>query len=120
MFRVLICLEEFARSESLTEACRLFIKEIQQKIKIHCMFRLYETCMVEAEYDGVKVTLKLYDIAQFSQAIGILNERGVLVDKPVLNIPADIERQVFVEAKRDSLRAYLAKKVEGLNKYNCI
>ncbi len=116
MFKVLIGLEEFARSESLTEACQLFIREIQRQIGAHGMPQmvLYEMCMIEAEYDGVKAIMNFHAIAQFSRAAAILNERGALMDRPAPYISADVERGVFMAANNRSLEAYLAERAEML------
>ncbi len=116
MFKVLIGLEEFARSESLTEACQLFIKETKRRIGAHGMPQmvLFEMCMIEAEYNGVPGIMNFDAIVQFSAAAGILNKEGVLMDRPAPYIPADIERQVFVSASNESLQAYLAENAEIL------
>lgn len=114
MFQILIGLKDFARSASLTEACQLFIQEIQRRIRGGDMseMELYEMCMIEAEYDAVKAIMNFDAIAQFSLAAGILNEHGVLMDKPAPHMPADIEREVFLAANNESMEAYLQENAE--------
>lgn len=116
MFKVLIGLEESARSESLSEACQLFIQKIQERISAGGMSQiaLYETCMIVTKFDGVEFVMNFHSIAELSHAIGILTERGALINKPAPHIHKDIERQVFIAASNKSLTAYLEECNEEL------
>lgn len=118
MFKVLIGLEEVDRTESLAEACRMFISKVQETIKNGGIseFALYEGCMIESEVDGVRGIMNFDAIRDFSYSIGVLRENGKLSDKPVPYIPKDIAKQVFMAANNDSWDAFLDEKKEILHR----
>ncbi|MFA5745176.1 MAG: hypothetical protein WC887_03110 [Candidatus Paceibacterota bacterium] len=116
MYKVIIALKEVAQAESLAEACQLFIMKTKEMLlmNVECSeMVLLETCMIQAEIDGVKCTMNFDAIMEFSHAAGILNENGKLRDKPAPYIPKDFAQEVFLASYSDSVAAFVAENAES-------
>jgi hypothetical protein len=118
MYKVLIGLKEVARTESLAEACQIFIQKVQEMIRNGgtSEYVLYEACMIEGEFPGFTGMMNFDAIRGFSHATGILNKDGSLRNKPVPYIPPDWAREIFEACFQDSFEAYLAEKEERFAK----
>ncbi len=108
-FKVVVNSKEIACIKSLSEACQIYIREVKELIGggCHSATALREGCMIETNFDGKKYTMDFHDITEYSNAIGLLDERGELIDKVAPYIPNEIERAVFIAAFRYSLSDYL-------------
>jgi hypothetical protein len=118
MFKVKIALEVVAQSDSLAEACRLFILKTKELIKKEggiSEYILFESCMITAVIDGREGMMNFFAISAFSHSIGVLKEDGTLSNKPVPYIPKDIVKQVFIASSNNSLEVYVREHEEMLS-----
>lgn len=118
MFKVLIALKEVFRTDSLAEACQVFIQKVNEMIKNGgcSALILYETCMIEGKVDGVTGIMNFDAISAFSFEIGILNDRGKLSGLPLPYIPRDLTKNVFLLNSEDSWNAFFAEQREMLKR----
>jgi hypothetical protein len=116
MFKVLVAMEEVFRTDSLVEACHMFIRKVQEMIRNGgCPeYVLYETCMIDGEVDGIKGIMNFTAISLFSHGVGLLNERGHLSEKPLPFIPKDFAKQIFLQNNKESQEAFLAEQKEHM------
>ena len=111
MFKVKIGMKEVGESESLTEACRMFIERMEELVREGAAeWVIREASWIQTEINGLACMMNFNAIMDFSLAVGILKEDLSLTGEPIPKIPQDLERVIFLAAFENSLNAFLLRK----------
>jgi hypothetical protein len=110
MFKVTIAAKDVAEVESLTEACQVFVRKVQEMMKAGgCSAQVvYEGCWISATMRGIKAMMNFDAVRTFANEVGLV-KKGVLLDIPAPYLSKEIEEGVFLAAFNNSLEAYLVE-----------